>query len=61
MDMKAKFIKIYANLPLAAREEIVAVVNGEPFTWQAAKLEIEQDTPLGKDILELLIKLKILV
>ena len=59
--MKAKFIKIYANLPLATREEIVAVVNGEPFTWQAAKLEIEQDTPLGKDILELLIKLKILV
>ena len=59
--MKAKFIKTYANLPLAAREEIVAVVNGEPFTWQAAKLEIEQDTTLGKDILELLVKLEILV
>ena len=61
MDAKAKFIKIYANLPLAARGEIMAVVQKEPFTWQAAKLEIEQDTQLGKDILELLVKLEILV
>jgi len=60
MDRKAKFLKVYANLPAAAREEIVAVVNGEPFTWQSAKLEIEQNTPTGKEILDLLYKLKIL-
>jgi len=61
MDRKTKFLKVYANLPVVTREEIVAVVNGEPFTWQSAKLEIEQDTPTGKEILDLLCKLKILI
>ena len=61
MDRKAQFLKIYANLPQALREEIIAVVGGEPYTWQSAKLEIEHDTPIGKEILELLINLKILL
>ena len=61
MDRKAKFLKIYANLPQASREEIIAVVGGEPYTWQSAKLEIEHNTPIGKEILELLINLKILL
>ncbi len=60
MDKKAQFLKVYANLPQATREEIVAVVGDEPYTWQAAKLEVEQDTPIGKKILELLINLNIL-
>lgn len=60
MDLKAKFLKIYANLPAGTREEIVAVINGEPFTWKSAKLEIEQDTALGKEILAALVKFGIL-
>lgn len=60
MDREAQFLKIYANLPQASREEIVAVVDGEPYTWQSAKLEIEHNTPIGKQILELLVNFKIL-
>ena len=61
MDKKAKFLKTYANLPQATREEIIAVVGKEPYTWQSAKLEIEHDTLIGKDILDLLTKLGILL
>lgn len=60
MDKKTQFLKVYANLPLGARDEIVAVVDGEPLTWKSAKLEIEQDTPKGKQVLETLTSLKIL-
>ena len=60
MDRKAQFLKVYANLPQPTREEIVAVVRNEPYTWQSAKLEVEQETPIGKEILELLVNLKIL-
>lgn len=60
MDIKALFIKTYANLPRGSREEIIAVIKGEPYTWQSAKLEIEQDTAVGKEILQLLVNLKIL-
>ena len=61
MDKKTQFLKTYANLPSASRGEIIVVVEGEPYTWNSAKLEIEQDTPIGKKILETLIRLKILV
>lgn len=60
MDVKALFLKTYANLPRGSREEIIAVVKGEPYTWQSAKLEVEQDTVVSKEILQLLVNLKIL-
>ncbi len=60
MDRKTQFLKVYANLPLGTRDEIVSVVDGEPLTWKAAKLEIEQETEKGKQILETLTNLKIL-
>ncbi len=60
MDRKAQFLKIYANLPQAAREEIIAVVDGEPYTWQAARLEVEGDTVIGTKIIEALVGLGIL-
>lgn len=58
-DKKERFLQIYANLPLKFREEIVIVVKDEPLTWNAAKLEIENDTEEGDKILEKLIKLEI--
>jgi hypothetical protein len=61
MDKKSRFLKVYANLPLGAREEIIVVVSGEPLSWKSAKLEVEQETSKGKEILETLTKLKILV
>lgn len=60
MDKTTQFLKIYANLPLGMRDEIVVVVDNEPLTWNAAKLEIEQNTPKGKEILKILTNLKIL-
>ncbi len=60
MDRQAQFLKVYANLPQASREEIIAVVSGEPYTWQSARIEVEQNTPISKEILELLVNLKIL-
>ena len=60
-DLKAKFSKIYANLPLGVREEIVIVIDSEPLSWKATNLEVEQGTKKGKEILEQLSKLKILL
>lgn len=60
MDLKAKFLKIYANLPLGVRKEVIVVIDGEPLSWNAAQLEVEQNTKNGKKILEQLNKLQIL-
>ncbi len=57
---KERFLKVYSNLPLNLRDEIVLVLPGRgPVTWNVAYLEINNDTQLGKEILEKLVELKI--
>ncbi len=58
---KENFLKIYANLPIALRNDIVLVVdNLGPITWNAAYLEVSGDTELSLIILEKLSELKII-
>lgn len=52
MDLKQRFYKAYNNLPLGLRGEVILVVNNESITWKVARLEIDNDTPLSKEILE---------
>lgn len=58
---KDRFFKVYANLPINLRDEIVLVLPEKgPITWNVAYLEISNDTELGNEILQKLIELKIL-
>ena len=57
---KEKFLKIYSNLALNLRKEIVLVIDKEPITWNVAYLEIKNNTQLGKTILKKLEELKII-
>jgi len=58
---REKFLKIYANLPLGARGEIITVLdNGKTITWDAAFFEVENNTELSGVILEKLEKLELL-
>lgn len=57
---KEKFLKIYANLPIPVREEIVLSMDEKTISWNVAYLEISQDTALSKIILEKLEKLQII-
>lgn len=61
LGRKEKFLKIYANLPLGIRQEIILVLDDRgPITWNVAFVEVEADTPLSKTILEKLEKLQII-
>lgn len=51
MTNKEKFYKIYNNLPLNLREEVIVVLDKEPITWKVAKLEVDGDTKLSLEIL----------
>jgi len=60
-DKKLKFMKIFANIPEKVRsEDIIAVVDDKPFTWNTAMIEIKNDTEIGKKILKFLEKIGIL-
>ena len=56
----SKFQAVYANIPEKLRKDIVAVVDGKPYTWDAAYFEIKSQTKLGKIIYDKLLKMEII-
>ncbi len=59
-DAKEKFLKVYANIPLNVREEIILVLDRKPITWNVAYVEIRNDTNNAKKILQELINLELI-
>lgn len=60
-DKKAKFIRIFANIPEKIRgEDIIVVIDNMPYTWNAAAIEIKNDSELGKKIIKKLEQMKII-
>lgn len=60
MEKREKFLKIYANLTLPIRDEIILSLEEKPLTWNVAYIEIVNDTPLSREILERLEKIGII-
>jgi len=60
-DSREKFLKIYSNLPLGVRQEIILVLDdNRTITWDVAFIEVEAKTPLSDGILQKLEKLGII-
>ncbi len=55
-----RFMKVYSNVPINLRKEIILVIDDQPITWNVAYLEIKNDTLLGKKILQKLLELEII-
>lgn len=55
-----RFIKVYSNLPINLRNEIILVVDNQPLTWNVAYMELKNNTTLGKIILQKLLELEII-
>lgn len=60
MDKKERFNKIYANIPLNLRDEVIIVIENEPISWKVARLYVEENTKLGELILKKLEELKVI-
>lgn len=59
-DLRAKFLSIYANLPLNLRKEVIAIIDDEPVSWNIGYLEVKGKTKKGDEILKKLKALKIM-
>jgi hypothetical protein len=53
----ASFLKTFASVPDALRSQIVAIVDGRPFTWESAFVEVKGGTEKSKKILDYLKKI----
>lgn len=59
-ELRSRFFKAYASVPLTLRDEIVAVVGNEPLSWAAANIEVKGKTKKGDEILNLLAEIGML-
>lgn len=56
-ELRARFLKAYANLPEPEMEQIVIIIDDKPISWNKANKEVSDKTLLGDKILE---KMKLL-
>ncbi len=54
------FFKLYSNLPMNLRGEVILVIDDQPITWKVAYNEVSNKTDLGKKIFNKLVDLNIL-
>jgi len=59
-NIRGRFLRAYANLPLNTRKEIVLVLEERPITWDVAYLEVKNNTLQSEKILEKLEELKLI-
>ncbi len=62
MDLKQRFLRVYSTLPLGVRKEIIVVLDVPigPVTWEAAYIEVENETKISNVILEKLEQLELI-
>ena len=58
--LKERFYLAYNKVPLGVRDEPILVIGDDSISWRIARLEIDSDTPLSKEILEKLAELQII-
>ena len=59
-DLREKFLKVFANVPLGLRDDIILLIDDKPLTWNVAYLEIKANTNRGTKILKELRGLKLI-
>ncbi len=60
MGLKEDFLKIYANMPINIRSDIILVIDNEPITWNVAYTEVINDSKKSEEILKKLKELNII-
>jgi hypothetical protein len=60
MRGKDKFIKVFSNLPIDVRKEIILVIDDQPITWNVAYNEIINETSLGERIIQKLEEMELI-
>jgi hypothetical protein len=59
-ELKERFKKVYANVPLDLRSDVVAVIDDSPMSWNVCYIEVNCDTPMAERILEYLNRLELI-
>ena len=53
-----RFFRVYDNIPINTRKELIVIIDDKPITWDIAYKEIKNESSLGYKIFNKLVKLK---
>jgi hypothetical protein len=59
-NLRENFLKVYANIPLNLRDDIILVFDQKPITWNVAYFEIKTNSENSVKILTELKELKLI-
>ncbi len=63
-DLRERFLRVYSNIPLSLRNEIILVIEldgiQKPITWDVAFIEVKAKTELSEKILSELERLQLI-
>ncbi len=59
-NLRENFLKVYANIPLGLRDEIILVFEDRPLTWNVAYIEVKANTDISFKILKELKELNLI-
>lgn len=60
MTLRETFLKIYADIPLNLRKEIILILDKEPLTWNVAYVEVFNKAQKSEQILKKLREMNII-
>lgn len=58
--LRETFLRVYADIPLGLRDDIILVFENKPLTWNVAYLEVKANTDIGTKILKELKELNLI-
>lgn len=50
-ELRTQFKKVFANLPIGLRRDIILVFDGQPVTWNVIWIEVNGPTEIGDKML----------
>lgn len=58
--LRESFLRVYANIPLGLRDDIILVFESKPLTWNVIYLEVKANTDASGKILKELKELNLI-
>lgn len=50
--LRSNFLKAYASVPEKLREDVIAIIDEKPYSWNASFVEVNGKTALGDKIIK---------
>ena len=60
MENNQEFFRVFSNVPIDERDNVVVIIEGEPISWRLAYIEIKNNTKRGEKILKTLKELEVI-